>query len=541
MTAPRPLTDAELTDVLASVADEAVLPVAALDEVRQATRTIEQQRQGWLGRPRLADNLVSRVATFALAGIIVLAFGSLLAVGLLDRDVSGEVVPASAPSSSTPEMSITPDGLTLTEVRPGIWRVLDDGIGHPTTDARQVEVAPDGTVWVATDTGIVFALGGAGDFDHEDDGFPRDVRGFEALADGTLAAYDERWLATTIDHGAPDGQEWIDDYDLDGLRIDGIHDVLRTSDGALWVAMTGHDGSAVYQLARVSDGERTLFSWDDMGLPPDGWAISRIAETNDGSIWAAQMSMTPEGPGLVRYVGGEWQTADPFGDGQPYGAGELAVDGVGVLWASLWSDVGPDGYWRGIGRWDGEGWATEHGRSGVGAHGPDGVQWSYPELQSWDGQAETHYAFPGPFSDTDVSDLAFTPDGRAWLVMTKQEVTPVLPGAPEPGLYVMDPATAAASIPVRRVIGDEDGIPVPLPEFGNDVVVELFAVGNTWYAQFDSIGPTGDRVLGTDRGAENPVGAGADPREAIESALLHLGADLARRAAEAVDMDEWSD
>jgi hypothetical protein len=437
----------------------------------------------------------------------------------------------SLPSMAAQEVA---DGLVFEAVRPGIERVVEDGAGHPGEWVQHVAVAPDGRVWAATAAGTIFAVGGSESFGREAHGlsFTGDLL---VLDDGTVVAYGGRRIASW------DGTSWSNlGYTPDeaGGSIrpgpapgHGSQAIVPAGDGGYWALLEpGPDGTGSL-LARLGPTRNEFLTADDLGLELGGptWPTS-LARTPDGSVW---VSFVPDGsratPGLARFDGESWSLVDPVGDGGTVRMWDLQVGADGVLSALADGREQPL-----LARWDGDTWTMSPAPAGAEAvtSVPDRSEWPDPGWLRWaPSGGAIDYAFPGPFSGAHVEDLATAADGTVWAAL-QSHGEPLSPDAQGAGLYRIDPQAAAASLPAFRTMGRQGLVPLLHPAFaaagggdggkranwtqrqGTDIVAEIYAVGDQWFAGLDSVGPAGDRWI-----RNNSAGTGPSPKAALRDAL----------------------
>ena len=455
----------------------------------------------------------------------------ILAIGSLATSSVARASDAATPADPSAVGSLgAPEGLEVEVIRPGIEHVIRDDADHSLVSVRHVAVAPDGTVWAATEDGSIFAIGQPGSFDPEVDGYPRDVADLIVLSDGTVVVHDGRRISGW------DGSAWSPLGALADRSSSVIRTVVEGQDGGLWLLLDreadGRFDSRV--LAHLGGDETTYPTLEDLGIVADlgieadaPVSATSLARTPDGAVWVGLPASGPWSGGLVRYDGQSWSAEDPFGDGEPFVVESLEVGADGVLSARL-QGVRSDS--PALGRWDGTAWTVAPTTDGR-VSGPDPTEWPAEGwLRWWPRGGAIDYAFPGPFAEETVTDVASGPDGSTWVALSVER--PLAPDAPVSGLYLIDPEAAAASLPALRTVGRQGLVPLLHPRFategqgdgdlratwaqglGTDIVAEVFAVGDRWYAALDSVGPAGDRWI-----EHNAVGTGPRPLDAIKDAL----------------------
>lgn len=200
-----------------------------------------------------------------------------------------------------------------------------------------VEVAPDGTVWVAAFRGVARLHPIRKEWipvDAGDDGASDQMRAIAATADGSV------WLVSRSGDGVYrwDGESWRQLTQGDGLGSVWVNDVTLGPDGAVWFAT--QEGVSRWD---EESGAWTYYTDED-------WLytnlVQRVLFTPDGRVWAAHSEamrwwLPPEPDAEVGSFG-------TFGLTLPLATGKAIVSADGRLWvgqavydpeSQLWQDT----------------------------------------------------------------------------------------------------------------------------------------------------------------------------------------------------------
>jgi hypothetical protein len=315
--------------------------------------------------PRWRFQSMFSATKFVVAGAIVALFGGFLLAGVLTQP-SEESVPAAgidSPAPTTTEELLS--RMTMEEVEPGVFRVVNDGVRELAADSEDVRGGSvnivsglDGSVWWLGPDAF-FRLG-----DKATHAWPEPIGGLAwmdlAVApDGTLwgtnTSFDGRsWTGLDIAPPAPgthlvegglevqsDGTVWISHSDV---FVDaGSAYVSRLTEGG-WERVPGtapwDDGSLLAVAEEAGDvwmaGQPGLYRLDESGWHrhPTPAHLERADVGPDGTLWIGYGPDDSDDERLARLDGSEWQEyaegPDPLG-GSPYQAGgerfEVAPDG----------------------------------------------------------------------------------------------------------------------------------------------------------------------------------------------------------------------
>lgn len=285
----------------------------------------------------------------ARANVLLVAASSIVgAAGL----AAGTLAIAAEPAAGGAPPSLPPfermDTMTLERVEPHVMRVLDDGAGHDLTSfdtfedrkpASLLAAGDDGSVWMTSSGGFI-RIGTPGEVPDPLDTF---LAQMEVGPDGTL------WIADRQPYGDAIGR-WHD-----GAWT--IHQLPRNA-WVVWLDATP-DGSLDFAWRDAATLTFGTWSTSDEAVAvksspppltlgsPDGTVT--VARTPDGRTWVAEgLSWMKESrssyarfePGpLWTFDGQAWQRIEPLGD-LPVQPRTLAVDESGRLQAS-WVEVVP--------------------------------------------------------------------------------------------------------------------------------------------------------------------------------------------------------
>jgi hypothetical protein len=353
--------------------------------------------------------------------------------------VPGTTVPV-APIPDSPTSSTVPDTAVPVAPIPDLSAsgLLTTGFIN---EVRDLAMAPDGTVWVATRGGVVrWGSGASGAVAYGgDDGLPAAEVGLIVVAtdgtvwaagDGWVAYYDETWQPTEarVDEMAADtmGGVWAIGGDvlfhIDRNKMEQISFPEQLRDD--------YDGVAVDAAGRVwmvsGDGDHGVVVYDGSGwqeftttdgLP--GHILSSIAIAPDGTVWISTEGVDRGVPdpgedpnvlaaGVASFDGETWTTYTTA-DGLASNGGEIVVASDGTVWV-VHGDA--------ISRLDGDTW-TVHGvagsrrRGAVG--GSDGTFWLGTDngIVHFDGTDTTQYAVPGEMAPSAASSFSLEPTSSA--------------------------------------------------------------------------------------------------------------------------------
>ncbi|MCB0769260.1 MAG: T9SS type A sorting domain-containing protein [Flavobacteriales bacterium] len=147
----------------------------------------------------------------------------------------------------------------------------DDGL--PTNNLRDVAVAADGTIWLATQSGVS-AFDGSTFETHTTTSHPglatNDVMAIEVTANGDV------WAGTDLGVSVFDGTSYTTYTTVDGLSDDQVKNIKQAPNGDVWLGTI--NGATLY-----SNGTFTAFGSPD--IPFGG--VQYIAFADNGNVWLA--------------------------------------------------------------------------------------------------------------------------------------------------------------------------------------------------------------------------------------------------------------
>jgi signal transduction histidine kinase/CheY-like chemotaxis protein/ligand-binding sensor domain-containing protein len=285
------------------------------------------------------------------------------------------------PDSVVWEIERDAQGVLWAGTTGGVGRLREDGrfesleaaLGWPRRNARALAVAADGSLWVGYSPGGVARIDPArrkGRLFGERDGIAGDaVMALETGVDGTV------WVATRTglfrSRGVGRGLRF------EAVGIPGFPEagrfvgLLRDAEGSMWVA-------GRYGLARFRDGEWRVFGGRD-GLRSE--FVGSVAQDRAGAYWIGYR----ENAGLTRMTFGEGGrprfTHFTERDGLASGLSMLVgVDAQGWIW------YGSD---RGVDVWDGNAWRHYGHADGLAWEDTDGNSfWADADGSVWIGTSQ---------------------------------------------------------------------------------------------------------------------------------------------------------
>ncbi len=351
------------------------------DETAAVAVLIQQGRQTGTPTPRTTTPVAParRVKHWWMRPGVVFTAACLLVLGVI-----GLVVLS---NNGQPEFVEEPVPTTITTLPP---------IEAAPYDVTYVSVTPDGSLWAATNAGIVQwdLANGTPTVYSTEDGLPTDYASLVAVgSDGTVWAGGSGWIA-----------RFNDSWTVFSAPRDGGPMTVGT-DGAVWIALGDRD------LARF-DG----LEWQVFEVP---WSLGQVASWTDsldvapdGTVWAGVQDYR----GVLAFDGADW-THYTTSDGLPEKVGwSVAVAPDGTVWAGSVQDQTGGG----IAHFDGSTWThftTEHGLlsdSATVAVGANGTVWAIHQtgVSRFDGRAWT--AFPevlgeGEWASVDASGTLWMP------------------------------------------------------------------------------------------------------------------------------------
>ena len=184
-----------------------------------------------------------------------------------------------------------------------------------------IEVAPDGTVWVAAFRGVARLHPARKEWIAVSVGEDPEVDQIQAITTGAGGSV---WLATRLGDGAYrwDGTSWSQLTSDDGLLSDWVNEVSLSPDGGLWFATQ----------KGASHWDETSGTW--IHYSGAGWlyddAVQQVLFTPDGTVWFAHdEAMTRWRASDPDDEGGLWEI---FGLESPLATRKAIVSVDGRLW-----------------------------------------------------------------------------------------------------------------------------------------------------------------------------------------------------------------
>lgn len=341
------------------------------DEAAAVAVLIQQGRQTGTPIPQTAPPVAParRVQHWRMKPAVVFTAACLLVLGVI-----GLVVLL---NNGQPEFMEEPAPTTTTAPLPA---------GSAAYDVRGVAVAPDGSLWAATDAGIAHwnLATGTPTLYSTEDGLPTDDVWVVAVgSDGTvwtrgsgwIARFDGSWttFSAPLSEGpmavGPDGAVWTAFGERDLARFDGSEwqtfEAPLSLDQGVSVPWTGFlDVAADGTVWAGTHGLEGVFAFDGAnwthypsvdGLPAP--LSDNVAAAPDGTVWVGSVSGDGSpGAGAARLDGSTWTvytTADGLLDDAP----DVAVGADGTVWAV---------HQNGVSRFDGDTWTAFPGVTGIG-------------------------------------------------------------------------------------------------------------------------------------------------------------------------------
>lgn len=209
------------------------------------------------------------------------------------------------------------DGAARLNPKDETWRAFGQSEGLPAGDVRFVTSDADETAWLAFWDGLLFFFDGEqwGKFIDSEDMQGREVLGVSIAPDRSV------WYAT--DNGVYQWNRKTDIWrhwtEADGLHENRIRDILFTPDGKVWFFNYG--GVSYLAPATMSGGAETWWSRTDTR-----YGYNAATSTEDGKIWF--------GGGFFDASTQSWTDTVYRGF-----ANEIAVDDRGGLWVATGNGV----------------------------------------------------------------------------------------------------------------------------------------------------------------------------------------------------------
>jgi hypothetical protein len=394
-------------------------------------------------------------------------------------------------------------------------------------DVTAVAVAPDGSLWAATDAGIAHwdLATGAPTLYTTEDGLPADVA-FRVVvgAGGTVWAGGSGWIArfdgawTTLSAPrsegpmavGPDGAVWtaFGEHDLarfngsewqrfevplslgQGLAVPWTAYLDVAADGTVWAGT--HELQGVFAFDGANWSHYT--SVDGLPAPLSG----TVAAAPDGTVWVGSVSLDGSpGAGAARFDGSTWTvytTAEGLLDDAP----DVAVGADGTVWAI---------HRNGVSRFDGDTWTAFPGIAGSGMFASvdaSGTLWMPARdggVIGFDGIDITRLEMPA--KETPSPTTTVTPRAGTWnpiLATTRAKTAPPAASCPPgtdpdtPGRAYQERPEAGWTSLLAAVFDRHTGRIVYVDTLGETWTFDVCA--NTWHR----MNPTGALIGGLSAG-----------------------------------------
>ena len=389
--------------------------------------------------------------------------GQVITPVLLELEPAGVTTAATEPGEPVARTDILPGvELSVEEVEPGVFRVVNDGVRDLALDPATWPVAgKDGGIWLFDQQGFS-RLGTDGSY-----AWPNGegAQQFEVAPDGTVwtAGVQEKNRRGTLRIRSFDGETWTvrkkaaDTFPAGNVPVPAF---TITSDGEVWASWSDPDADATNERVATVVARFGTDGWEPLAQTIE--TISGTAPlfvTDGGEVWAAPLYEP-----ILRYTDGAWQVMKTEGH-LGYGEGRVDVGRDGTVW---YVDRTPRLAESGDGcpedstcvtRYDGTDW-----RSWTAPDGLLDVDWAYaypvhaaPDRSVWvigdlysdskDGgvarfdASEWWYFMTGRH----VWAMDIAADGTVWLVVDSDE-DPFDDDGDYPGhLYVINPEAVTAT------------------------------------------------------------------------------------------------
>lgn len=166
------------------------------------------------------------------------------------------------------------------------WTTVD---GLPSDDLRDVAVAPDGTIWIASSQGVV-AFDGNTFTVHNTTSHPglasNDVQSIAVTSDGMV------WAGTDFGVSVLDGGSYTTFTTADGMGDDVVKNVKEAPNGDIWIA-------TINGATRISEGVFTAFASPNI---PFGGTLDIAFADNDEVLFSGGLG------GVIVYNGNTFST-----------------------------------------------------------------------------------------------------------------------------------------------------------------------------------------------------------------------------------------
>ncbi|MBT4482079.1 MAG: hypothetical protein HOC71_00200, partial [Candidatus Latescibacteria bacterium] len=377
---------------------------------------------------------LNNVCDMAVQGDYIwwVTFDSVVRYNMLDNSFE-DLTPPDIEYGKQNDIEVTPDGVVWVGTKKGIasyengsWTYYTEEDGLTSTRVFMMEVAPDGALWIGTEYGLYRNYEGEWTvFFTSNYVFIADI-----APDGTVLASVGDFQTGTEKLYRYDGQEWTNisiSEQLDGLSMGNF---ATAPNGDIWASLQDVSEREFLGITRYDGESWTTFTMDDGLL---GNYVDDIVIGPDGMVWvfgADQDQYRTLSRGISWYDGEKWSTQSnlPGTIAYPHRYGmEVATDGA--LWCG-----GQSGKYGKLHRFDGETWTSYGPEENAGTNDTeftnlqideDGVIWTGTRggAARFDGETWAVYTTPDQFGGSWVNCVSAAPDGSVWVGISSHGIS----------------------------------------------------------------------------------------------------------------------